>query len=450
MKIKLLSSLKYLACLACFLSLFPLIALANGAFSKSYSSIDCLLQLFYVVIIGFIGYAFSFFFQNKRRKKPVPINLLFILTCIIPVGITYYLLHSRGIILSICMLIITLTAYILGGRIYYQGYGNMISNSLFFAVIIINICSIFILWKANKPYSVEQFIGVFLCISALFGLTNNQSNIDFLMQRRQHKFENLPQKIRFYNIKLMLVIFGIILFCFILRNWIVTGIYWILDALREIIRFIFYLINLIASLFQTESLDEEPVAEAAQQLLPVEKIENNSFDWLTLLFIVALIVLLFNKRKQILRFIINAAQKIIGLIKRLLNKSYEIKKPITDNEYYYDNEEFIKPDDILNQKKSKGDLKQWRKSCKSFYKMNNSTEKFRIGFGLVISGLKLKGIKIDKSQTTNEILEMSRNTIQNESYSIATDGYNSIRYGSFDFEINSMENLIEALKILDK
>jgi hypothetical protein len=125
-------------------------------------------------------------------------------------------------------------------------------------------------------------------------------------------------------------------------------------------------------------------------------------------------------------------------------------KPKHDNEYYYDKEEYINPKEIRTQINEKKRLKEWSKSCKRFNKMVNSSEKVRFGYKLIIEGLNLSGFEILKSDTTNEILDKTRGFIETESYALATEEYNCIRYGNQHFHAAVIENQNDTIQMISK
>lgn len=442
MKIELLTTLKFFACLAFFLMFFPFIVVFNGLFLNYCSAGDCIIQQLFIVICGFLGYLFNFLFQSMRSRFPVRISLLFILTCFCSAGASIAFFLSQGSALSVFLGFLSTVSYISGNKLYDKNYGTIIPDYMFLAQIILDAAFIFILEKAGRPYYIELFIGNFICILLIYVIVDNQSNIDSLMERRSHKLENLPKNIRFYNMRLVLIVLSAVLLCFLLKDFIIIGINLILSALHEVFIIITGFFQMGADTGQDISYTQSSAAE-----LTDTSRSNSSWTIMLAVFMVALVVLIVMKRKQIIRFIISSFQRLWEAISRRFPK---LMKPKDQNKYYCDEEEYINPKEIRKQPNPQKRKEEWSKSCKKFYKMADTSEKVRFGYKLVIEGLSLCGLNLLKSNTTNEILDKSRGMIETEEYALATAGYNSVRYGNQLFNASTISDLNDTIQIIGK
>lgn len=441
MKIKLLPCLKAFSCLALFLMLYPFVALINGFHPASYSNADCIFQQFIVIICGTLGCLFGFAVQNIRSKYPVRINLLFGVSCIIPTGAVALLLSGRDITLCIFIAILSVISYVCGYGAYYKNYRQIISGTLFIIYIGINIVIIFVLWMSGNPFSMQQFLIIFLLTLLLFGIVRNQSNIDYLMERRNHPFENLPKNIRFYNMKLLSFMLAAIVLCFLIKDWLIAGIYWLIGAIWEIIEFIIRIVNWMINLLPKSGTSMPALQDASG-------IENQPYLLNKISYVIAVIILfmlIVHNREKIIRSIISLFHRIMEKIRSILHSTHIHIGSGDHSEYYYDREEFISPKEIQKEISQKKRLKEWTKSRKRYNKMPDSAEKIRFGYKLAVEGLKLCGLKIQQSDTTMEILDKSKKIIMSENCQCVTEEYNAVRYGDRNFHEESIQNLSETL-----
>ena len=447
MKNRWFSLLKRMAALGCFLSFYPLIALLFGFSAALFSELGRLLVMAYIVLVGYLGYFYGFVTRIKQRKKPVQYNFLFVLSMLVPTACAFLLFKDFNDIFRILVFLLTVTVYAVGRSVYFMDYGTILRDGVFLTNIAANIIALLILWFFKKPYSTPQFVGIFLLIFSIIGLTRNQSNIDYLMERRQHKFENLPRHIRLYNGKLMGVLLGGILLCFLLKDWIVLGLYGLLDVLRVLILLIAKFIFWLGSLFTGGNGENSGALGPSQlPLFPSEEANETLINWPLLLILVAVVTALIYKRKNVFSFFISLFYRVQNWIKNFLHRSYGPHKHPENSEYYYDHEEYLRPEEFALHKSSLNPMRQWNKDYRTFCRMKTSDEKFRFGYGLALRALKIKGIPITPSDTPNEILKKSLMLIDSDFSKDTTKAYNPLRYGSGELLDGGIESLSALLQ----
>lgn len=142
------------------------------------------------------------------------------------------------------------------------------------------------------------FYGVgLLVLAAVFGLSRNQGNLDFLMARRGHDFASLPARIRYYNIRLLAVLLVILCAAAIFIRPITSGCLTLLEIVKNLLG---GLIGLLLSIFSSSGGESE--AQQPQSTpTPTPILEGTSWaGWQILTFLIVLaaaVVLLFNLKK---------------------------------------------------------------------------------------------------------------------------------------------------------
>ena len=94
--------------------------------------------------------------------------------------------------------------------------------------------------------------------------------------------------------------------------------------------------------------------------------------------------------------------------------------------------------------------KRWKESYKHFLKMEDSEEKLRRGYGLMIGWLKLKGADVNQSDTPLEVSEKVKYQYTQAASDEITDEYNKIRYGDQKADFGRIHKLAETLRQLEK
>ena len=447
MKGKLFSILKYAACCAVFLSVYPVIVLYNAILTPVYSGTACLFQLLLCVAFGFTGYGLSALLSRGKRIPVWLAKLIRLAGVTIPVGFSFVLLQGDTEVF-VCSMLVFALSYFVGSIFYFKSYRDIFSHSLYIAVIAINLIVLFILWHFQYPYYPSGFVIVFLLFTVVYGITNNQAHLDFLMERRKHNLKHLPAKIRYYNLGFLSVLFFAVLLCYLARNAIIKAIFMLGEFLKYAVQKVFWLIQFLLSLLHRDS---EPIEEASPQSTPAALPGDNSAGasmwWLYVLIAAMVIACIYYYRKQILESFRTIWHKIRDFILQLLHKAPVISSLHDASEYYYDHEEIISADERKKTSKAvySPSMKQWKRKYKKFDQMTGTKEKFRFGYALVVEWLLMNGVGIKKSDTTIEILQKADACLASSNYAAVTKEYNSIRYGETDLDSQNMKSLYRTL-----
>lgn len=276
---------------------------------------------------------------------------------------------------------------------------------------------------------------------AAYALCRNQANIDFHMERRRHRLELLPQKIRLYNLRLMLGVSVLTLLLFLLRGPIAGGLRALGRGLRALIFWIFFLLDRLANLFYREK--ETPPDTPSAVADPFAGFQDGPYesipDWWVYLFLILITAaLLWWKRREILQLLLTGMEKLWRLIRRLFSFSsaLHLKGEETESPYYTDEIVSLPPEQEKLQKAARRSAaREWKKSYGRYLRMpeqseEQQSEKFRCGYRLVLQYLALSGCYAS-ADTVHELEKRALSLPGMQEYSAAAGGYDRVRYGEY-------------------
>ncbi len=331
-----------------------------------------------------------------------------------------------------------------GGGIRFFSYGELLSLRVFYGylteyTVVLAVLEIF---KINPctpmPFAVALFAGLLM---VLFG--SNQAGIDYMMERRHHRFDLLPAKIRSYNIRLFVMIAAVLLLLLVLYRpigWLVsTAGSGLLAALK-------WLLGLLPKGESGQEVSEQPQEQAGQNGGNMLEPGESSPFWTYFGIVVAIggIYLLYYYRHEIYMGLRSAWRTLKAFLQRLFWGGRQ-KADRDENEYYTETDEKVAADETsIGQSLSLSDRRKWRRACRRFAAQTDSPQTLRNGYRLILQGIELQGVPVEASDTT---LEICGNAQQNGLPTIekCTSGYNCLRYGELDFDLNSMADIRAAL-----
>lgn len=338
--------------------------------------------------------------------------------------------------------------WILGIRAQGKEYHEVIDRFLFVAYLVESIFAVVIYAFNGVEFPLVSFTGGLLAIAAAYGLSRNQGNLDFLMERRGHSFSHLPARIRYYNIRLLIIILaGTILVFFLCFP---------MSALvKQFFSLLRYWISMIS--FGTSEEEEEIFlpSDDVSRPEPTESSPGASLFWniLSILIIIGVLILLIRNGKKILQAILNAFQRLLSSLRQIMTRQQFAGPKKVESEYYVDEdsilEDSLQTEQLLTEKQR---LRRWKQQCRRFRKMPEGPEKLRFGYGLVISGMKLKNFPLTPGNTPLEILVKTAPILQNSCLTHTTPSYNQVRYdtSSPSQTTLSLEELQAVLEELEK
>lgn len=443
--------------------LFSLLALSLLCFPPTALYLQCLLHIpgiskvwlyqLLCAVVCFGGLGVSSLFQKLpfSEKRRWLCDFFSILLGVLPIAIGLVVgkfWFSLPDYAEIPAGIYLLFPWILGIRAQGKEYHSVVDRSLFTAFLVEGVCSVVIYAFNHETFPLLSFAICLLIFAAAYGVSRNQGNLDFLMERRGHSFSHLPARIRYYNIRLLAIILAgtavFFLLCFPISS-LVNGFF---DLIRQ----------WIASIPKGDTYYENGVLYAPVQT-PESEMElpagNSSPLWniLTVLIIVGLVVVLIRNGKKILSALWHAWQRFLSAIRRIMTQGQFAGPQKVESEYYVD-EDIVLEDAPLAEENltEKQQLRRWKRQYRQFRRMPEGSEKLRFGYGLAISGMKLKNFPLSPGDTPLEILEKTAPILQNSHLTYTTPTYNQVRYDTASQPKTgpSLEELQAVLEELEK
>ena len=433
------------------LALLPLLVIYHAAVTElAYGGITQLpvgqlaLQLFACELCGMAGRACELA-ADKLALSSVVRRILAVPAGAAAAGMLYFVFSWVNPIAAPGMAAFGAAAFWVVGGLRFYTYGDILCLRVFFGYLLeyAAVLVVMELFKINpagaEAFAAALFFGLLL---VLFGA--NQAGIDFMMQRRYHRFDALPQKIRSYNIRLFAITAAVLLALFLLYRPIAWGISWLGKGLLAVLR---WLVGLLAGDGeQTESsAPQEQVQQGENPLGDLGSGESSPFwDYFFIVVALGILALIYCYRNEIRSALRSVWEKIKRLVQQLLWGGRQ-KADRDENEYYTETDEKIESDESdIQEDLSVADRRKWRRACRRFASMPDSPEAMRSGYRLILQGIALQGVPVAASDTT---LEICHNAMQNGLPPIekCTQDYNCLRYGEHEFDLGSRADIRAAL-----
>lgn len=437
----LLGVLRYLSVFAAMFVWFPLLLATETYFQALTNNQTVLIRFGLVIVCGFIGFFVSMLLSalTEKLKYPSQLNMVFcVLLCVIPAGFMYLCCGSSfASYRTVCMMVYGVLAFWMGTRFYYRPYSKINTTvtlawscGLHVAVMLILMLVSFNyghnIVAADMPlsdtitisaaqrtvldpealiripadgfqYDFSLFIPEFLIYIAIFGMVRNQSHIDFLMERRKHKIEDLPKWVRTYNMQLTSMILAVIAVLFLCKDWIIKGIKWMASTLG-------YLIvrgmDAFGRMFIHEEFEDLYVPEAEEAIEDFVIEESGAVSNVTMIFsYIFVAVLIVTVVWLLVHF------RVFSKLWRMLKESRHerVKVEMVDNEYV-DSETELDQNARKSRKNERASAyKQWRQQYKQFLKIKQEDRRYEQGFLLLTDYFRLRGVALSEGDTAMQV-----------------------------------------------
>lgn len=463
--------LKGLGLMALVFPLYPVLALLSGLVSVMLGSprqelptAPLLAELLVCVCSGFWSVGMAYLVNRLRGWGKGPFRwetlcwLLQWMLAVLPVVLSGFfgnITQPDFWILRAGML----AAAIAAGVRCRMRYGEVLPQKLWVACLIVSAAAVFVFWLMKASYDPMPMAWLFFGYLAVYYLIANQANLDYLMERRKHKLEHLPKKIRRNNTTMVLAIFGLIWLAFLLKDfwaWLFRRLLWVCrQLLYWLLRGIFWLFSLFPQ--SGEPVEEEAAGSPGgmEGLPPGEE----ASPWADLIFFVLItflaLFLLFYYRESIFRLLRKAWQKLGRFFARLMAQARRQSKASDSSaeagDYYTDDVERLNLEEIRAQRqREQYRLRDWKRQYRVFAGMPEDAGKLRYGYRLALEWVLLRGGKIADSDTPQDILQRVGHYLPPEAWAEVTDSYQKIRYGELTEQISGMGTLCGVLSGLMK
>ena len=341
--------------------------------------------------------------------------------------------------------VLAVAAWIVGGEQAFTSYADQIHFRQYFFTVGAALFTLILLRLIKyRPLPAMWFAGCLLIqtVILLFGL--NQSSMDNMMRRRQHRAEQLPQKIRGYNLRLIALVAGLLIALLIFYRPVAAGLAafgrGFRAALGALIRFIQHL-----TADSSTEIPPTPVggASRAPQTEGLPSADGNSlWDSVGFLLVVLIGGYILYRAKDIFRFVKNKVGFWMGKLIALLSRRSETA-PNTEGGEFADTEEHLSVAEALPDPHEPA-WNPWRRTYRKYSAMAPSAERVRMGYRLVLRWLKMQKVPFNPACTPLEIAAVARKTVELPDPLPATEQYHRARYGD-GTESDALDALLAEL-----
>ncbi len=442
---KLISFLKLPAVIAANLILFPFICGLYWEFGHADITL-CFRALIIAELSGVFG-LYTSLILDKVLLKTIPIwrkGILLIL--LILFGVLGALVMKGGFALQFLSGLFSALAFLQGARNAPKGYTFLAKQIYLSTAIGANVAVGLIIAVINAfnktSYDYYPMATVLLIFVILYAICENQASIDKMMARRGYEAGAFPPKVRRYSLYLTFLLAALLIGGYLLRKQI--G--WVVNLLLQIVKWPF--IKLI-DWFSNLSFYVRPVREEDKPLM-LSGEEGTDFAWvLILLCVIAVAVLIFLNRREIIRFF----RRLINRIKEWVSALFQLKEK--KEKQGQEPEYTDRVETIMEKKKTSLSLpgakkRRWKRAYKEYLKMDKGEIRVRKGFSLLRQGMALRGVKAPKNQTPSEFLQICRKILQEEKFPMAIEGYNIVRYAERQANEQIENAMDQTLRSLEK
>ncbi len=464
---RLTKTLKILAAAMYFWAFFPLMITASDVLIFYHISMaKAAAQLAVITLSGFFGYGVSGLSEkicprNTRGWRLFLINVIRYLGALLPLAAGLLLFSAPSanipfpIMAAVPPAVIMTVLYFVGQSLYFKPYYDILKFPVVLFHIICGTSLGIIGWilqynGIDVSFPMDFIVVVFLIFVSVYAISKSQGTLDYVMDRRGHKMSALPGNIRRYNLLLVCVLIAVLAVAFLFRRPIGAFLVVLKDglmfAVKCILAFLIYLMTLFGGSSEGESTSSGASGEMDLSFLDT----GRRIPDFTILILVLVIggLLLFNWKKIIAG--IRKLWKSLGKLSRKLfwgrKEAYGRQDESLD---YVDEEESLTEEASVRENGEHG-WKKWRKACRAFRKMEDSEEKLRRGYRLIVEWLKLKGVDVQRSDTPLEILKKAESSDwQKAGAQGLTNEYNGIRYGEKQADRNLLSELVETIRTLE-
>lgn len=386
----------------------------------------CAAALFF----GYLGYGVRLLglaAEQANKGKPVVHRMLWIIFGVACAAIVCRTqLHHP--VTAILWSVVLLADYLVAGKLVTVRCERLFQEMALTASALLGLTCYFGLYLIGKTKPIilneSAFLVTMLAVVFCYLVSRNQANLSYLMERRRLDLSLLPQKIRRYNLCLLLVLFLLLIALYLCRGWLAILLWrvveWFRAAGKWILRAILWLINRLANGGTvTESAgDDLPQMETA----PLQV--GYSVDY-TIFALICLAGLWFQYHREIVAWLREKFALLLQWIKAILFSHTKLQHPAAQNTYYTDTVETILSEKGVRAKQ-RATHRAWKRRYRRYQKLEGG-EKLRAGFSLWMDWLRLQGEELPPSATVTDIAARTERYLPNNAHT-AAQGYALLRY----------------------
>ncbi len=421
-----------------FLFVYPAIIILGKLYFDFDRWVVKLAEGFFWCLLGFLSsYLLVSYIRRYGRIVSVGIVLVALITC------------STGAIFELDLINFGTVSCVIFFLVGMLGYVISLMPKITFIVIDAGVIVLLIeLLFANIVKEIKQFSGIFFSITVVFVVFSMmltiRENLNTIFKERKVHFKGVQSQISKFSYIVMICLLLLIVILFYSKNILVFLMQTISMLVNKIIEVIIYLLKLLfrskPGHYSNDYFGFDPYI-ASPDIYPIIIFIASIIIFFILFFTIYIISPL---------FIIAIKEKILHIYHTILSVNIlKQAKTNEDNDYY----DVI---DILTKTESKDFDTKLNDgiTLETILAIDDPVKKIRLFYQLLLSRLKLKGVKIDNYDTTWEIFSKSTSVCGKQNcFFELTNSYNEIRYGNklpTSIEVEKTENnSLAFLEFLD-
>ena len=451
--------LKLISIMLMFICVYPLTSIIR--ISLLQGSRGFLDGVFYLAVIFSTFIAVNLIMRKNHTRKNIVLAYGFL---IVPIIVSLMYFFSYGALSIIFGILITIILCFFTIRVYFKKYDYLISGiKIYVGIVMLLLALTFSTYFEELKYLKNQFY-IFIFIYAFFAMIiKNQINLDSIFSKRFDKVSGLPERMRSYNIKKIIVFFLLIVGIFYFRETLVAVLEQLGNLLILILRtswgFLSSAITKLQEFFSAEEQMELPNSPEMGYIDDTGGNGNSIFNkifniigFLLVAFIVYKIVTVLIIH-QLIPSLRDTFKRIFEKIINLFEKA-ECKEEKTD--YYTDSIERILPSsNTLKKSKKLKSTPSINKALKQVEKIKNPKEKIKYLYGFILKYMSAKGMDIKRSYSTGEIYKKAEEIAQlDKPFREITLVYDKVKYGDKAPNVGQVDdtknNTIKSIEIIKK
>lgn len=382
--------------------------------------------------ISLAGRGFAYLLDQKCGLPPLRRRLVTALPVLVLAGGgAWALAHVLPLYESMVWAVLGGASFAMGSALRAYRYDDLIGFRLYIAIAGSYLAAllIFALAKTNTltawPFAALLLAGTVILLVGL-----NQANLDAMMQRRRHRTDQLPQKIRSYNLRLVGGIAAALAAIPVLYRPVAAGIRALGRGARAVLGALLRLIQRLLAGGSDEIVPDIPASSAPVET-PMEPMEpgvaSPFWDYFGYLVLALLVIYILYNGKRIVRFVSKLCKKIWTALVEWLSRTRTIAVPDGD-EAYVDTDEAL-PDAPDAAPEAPTAWTQWRRRYRRYRTMAAGGARLRAGYRLAAQWYAMQGVAVSPADTPLEQAAKARDALDFADPAAATDEYDGAHYG---------------------
>ncbi len=399
------------------------------------------------IVISLLGRFMTWMLDELLHLPPVPRRIVTVVLAALTAFGTRYpaaLIFDENA-LCILMMLFGFFAFWNGSSLYFRTYHQVLTLRGFIITVAINICILMFMYGNEcSPFSSVPFTLVLLIGLLMMVVGMNQGGIDTMMNMRRHRLDQLPPKIRMYNLKLTGLLTGVMLLSVIfyapLENFVRFGGRLLRDAFAAILRLLF-----ASTPDPGESIPYDDASSEVDKELPIDPpsasdpiLTQSFWDVLAYIFVAVAVVIFILYLPKIIRALTQLVRELSKRFSEMLRANAKREK-FSGSDEYVDIDETVEalPETFTTEKNEKPSTvwRNWRQQYRKYCSMEPGTGRIREGYRLVKEWLLFQEVPLQPGDTTLDIARTADLTLDFADLNPATAQYNLVRYGGLSYDL---------------